>query len=88
VSDAERAYWAKAQKEYEARKLKGTILPGGGRIFNVNSDGRSGSTMVFTGSYEGPVTAAEIYKHLGDGTFGHRGPTLFGNRFTYTKITD
>jgi hypothetical protein len=48
--------------------------------------------MVYTGKYEGAVTAAEILAHFGDGTFGHRGPTLYGDdksgRFTYTKITD
>lgn len=44
--------------------------------------------MVWTGEYEGPVTAKEIIDYFGDGTFGHRGPYLFGNRFEYTKITD
>lgn len=46
--------------------------------------------MVITGQYEGDVTAAEIFAHFGDGTFGHRGPTLYKHtrRFTYTKITD
>lgn len=92
--------WAKWRADMEAAKQRGHILPSGGRIFNVDYDSSSGSTMVFSGRYEGPVTAAEIYAHMGDGTFGHRGPTLFpdrdwlngpekqSGRFTYTKITD
>lgn len=68
--------------------MRGHTFPHGGRVFNINHDGSSGSTMVFTGQYEGEVTAADIFAYLGDGTFGHRGPSLGNGRFTYTKITD
>lgn len=37
---------------------------------------------------EGDVTAKEILEAIGTGTFGHRGPSIFGNTFTYTKVTD
>jgi len=64
----------------------------GRRIYGCRSDGRSGSTMVWTGKYSGPVTAKDILDFFGSGTFGHRGPTLHGNEaggtFTFTKITD
>ncbi len=64
------------------------VFPHGGRIMDYSYDARSGSTMVWTGSYEGPVTAADILAHFGDGSFGHRGPSLTGSRFSYTQITD
>lgn len=60
----------------------------GKRLHSIFYDGRSGSTMVFKGRIEGNVTAQEIFECLGDGTFGHRGPSIFGDTFTYTKITD
>lgn len=60
----------------------------GKRLYNVFYDGSSGSTMVFRGKIEGNVTKNEIYEKLGDGTFGHRGPHIIGDTFTYTKITD
>jgi len=60
----------------------------GKRIFDYSYDSRSGSTMVYTGRYEGEVTAKDIISFLGDGTFGHRGPYFQNGRFTYTKITD
>ncbi len=60
----------------------------GKRLHSVFYDGSSGSTMVFKGKIEGDVSAQEIFEKLGDGTFGHRGPSIFGNTFTYTKITD
>lgn len=75
-------------------------LGDGKRLLDWKYDGRSGSTMVYTGRYEGSVTAKEILDHFGDGTFGHRGPTLSPitdkntgkslpkGSFTYTKITD
>lgn len=44
--------------------------------------------MVWRGKYAGPVTPEDIIKHFGDGSFGHRGPTMSGGTFTYTKITD
>jgi hypothetical protein len=76
-------------QDYERQQKEGTVLPSGGRILKVKHDGRSGSTHVITGRYEGPVTAKEIFECFGDGTFGHRGPTLFNNgTFSYTKITD
>jgi hypothetical protein len=69
-----------------------TDLSDGKRLIEWNYDSRSGSTMVYTGKYEGPVTGKDILTNFGDGTFGHRGPTLYGDdksgRFTYTKITD
>ncbi len=88
-TQSERDGWAKYLADWEAARQRGHTLPSGGRIFDIHSDGSSGSTMVFTGQYEGEVTAREIFEYLGDGTFGHRGPTLLsGKRFTYTKITD
>lgn len=44
--------------------------------------------MEYRGYYKGDVTAQDIIDTFGDGTFGHRGPTLNNGRFTYTKITD
>lgn len=84
----DRDAWAKYQRDWEAARSKGHTFPNGGRIFNIDHDGRSGSTMVFRGQYEGEVTAKEIFEYLGDGTFGHRGPFVNNGRFTYTKITD
>jgi len=64
-------------------------LGNGKRVFDYDYDSRSGSTMVYRGRYEGPVTPDDIIALLGDGTFGHRGPTLFPDgTFLYTKITD
>lgn len=67
-------------------------LGDGKRIYDYDYDARSGSTMAYKGKYEGPVTAQDIIDALGDGTFGHRGPYLTGDKvcgsFTYTKITD
>lgn len=63
-------------------------LGDGKRIFDFDYDSSSGSTMEWKGSYEGPVTAADIIAAFGDGTFGHRGPMLHNGRFTYTQITD
>lgn len=63
-------------------------LGDGKKLFDYDYDSRSGSTMVYSGKYEGPVTAADIFKYFGDGTFGHRGPSLHDGRFHYTKITD
>jgi TPP-dependent indolepyruvate ferredoxin oxidoreductase alpha subunit len=60
----------------------------GRRLYDVDYNSSSGSTMVFTGKIEGTVTAQEIIDKIGDGTFGHRGPTIDRNTFTYTKITD
>ena len=77
--------WIARHAEYRAR---GHTFPHGGRIFNMDMDSRSGSTMAYTGQYEGPVTPEDIYQHLGDGTFGHRGPTMSNGRFWYTKVTD
>ncbi len=58
------------------------------RIFDFNYDSSSGSTMVYKGRYEGNVSPQDIINALGDGTFGHRGPTMTNGYFTYTKITD
>lgn len=60
----------------------------GKRIFDFDYDSSSGSTMVYRGRYKGGVTPEDIKKAFGDGTFGHRGPTIENGRFTYTKITD
>lgn len=87
-TESEKAMWKRDRERYEADRQRGHMLDGGGRIFDITHDGRSGSTMVFTGRYEGPVTAKDIFDFFGDGSFGHRGPVLQGGRFTYTKITD
>ena len=63
-------------------------LGDGKRIFDCDYNSSSGSTMEYRGRYEGPVTAEDIIKLLGDGTFGHRGPRMINGSFTYTKITD
>lgn len=60
----------------------------GKRIFDFDYDSSSGSTMVYRGKYKGDVTAEDILRYFGDGTFGHRGPSLRNGCFTYTKITD
>lgn len=87
-TQSERDAWAKWIEEWEEARERGHTFPHGGRIFNIRHDGSSGSTMVFNGEYEGPVTEKDIFSYLGDGTFGHRGPSLFNGRFSYTKITD
>lgn len=63
-------------------------LGNGKRIYDFDYDSSSGSTMVYRGKYAGPVTAQDIIETFGDGTFGHRGPSMHGGSFTYTKITD
>ena len=63
-------------------------LGNGKRLLDYDYDSRSGSTMVWTGKYAGPVTAQDIIEAFGDGTFGHRGPWLDNGRFSYTQITD
>lgn len=69
-------------------QVASTDLGSGKRLFDYKYDSSSGSTMVWSGRYEGDVTAKDIIEAFGDGTFGHRGPTIGGGRFTYTKITD
>ena len=81
-------YWSKFVYDWEVARKLGYTFPNGGRIFDVKIDSRSGSTMEYSGYYEGNVTAKDILEYYGDGTFGHRGPELFGGRFSYTKITD
>lgn len=63
-------------------------LGGGKRIFDYDYSGASGSTMEFKGRCTSEVTAEDILKHFGAGTFGHRGPYVHNGRFTFTKITD
>lgn len=74
-------------------------LGNGKRLIEWSYSGRSGSTMEYKGRFDGPVTAKDVLEHFGDGTFGHRGPTLIHDidrmsnvlptgKFTYTKITD
>lgn len=89
-TQAERDGWERYQADWEAARQRGHTLPSGGRIFDIHIDGSSGSTMVFTGRFEGEVNHKEIFEHLGDGTFGHRGPFIYESqkRFSYTKITD
>ena len=87
-SKAQEDAWNKHRDDYEAARQRGHTFEHGGRIWDVDYDSRSGSTMVFRGRYEGPVTPADILDYLGDGTFGHRGPSLDRGLFTYTKITD
>jgi hypothetical protein len=60
----------------------------GKRIFDYGYDSSSGSTMVYTGRYEGDVTPQDILSFFGSGTFGHRGPSMHNGRFSFTKITD
>lgn len=63
-------------------------LGNGKRVFDWTMDSRSGSTMEYEGRYEGPVTPEDIIELFGDGTFGHRGPSMWAGRFRYTLITD
>ncbi|WP_088255374.1 hypothetical protein [Fimbriiglobus ruber] len=78
----------KSLPPYDAYKGSEYKIAEGKRLYSVFYDGHSGSTMVFRGRIEGQVTAQEIFEALGDGTFGHRGPHVHGDGFTYTKITD
>jgi len=92
-TQAERDHWAKYAVDWEAARQRGHTFENGGRIFDMRHDGSSGSTMVWTGQCEGPVTTKDIFEYLGEGTFGHRGPFIHGSpsgkrRFTYTLITD
>lgn len=61
---------------------------GKGMITGYTYDGSSGSTMVFTGTYAGEVTHADLLEFFGSGTFGHRFGNCSNGRFTFTKITD
>jgi hypothetical protein len=63
-------------------------LGDGKRIYDYDYNSSSGSTMVWKGKFEGPVTASDILKHFGTGRFGHRGPFIYGNSFEFTQITD
>lgn len=67
-------------------------LGDGKRIYDYDYDSSSGSTMEYTGKYEGPVTAQDIIDYFGVGSWGKRGPYLTGDKsrgsFRYTKITD
>lgn len=65
-----------------------TDLGGGKVLLDYDYDSSSGSTMVWSGRYQGPVTPEDIIAYFGDGTFGHRGPSIGGGKFSYTKITD
>lgn len=72
--------------------MKTKELGGEKRLIDYDYDSSSGSTMVWTGKYEGPVTSDDILKFFGSGSFGHRGPNLFGDNksgtFKVTQITD
>lgn len=81
------AVWAADRAAFEAHRRRREIAPGK-FLTNIALDSNSGSTMVWTGGYEGPVTCEDIKEHFGDGTFGHRGPSMYCGRFTYTLITD
>lgn len=65
-------------------------LPNGTELRDVKYQAylSSDSTMVYTGLFIGNVSAQDIIKAIGEGSFGHRGPEMRGNRFTYTKVTD
>lgn len=80
--------WERLRNKWEGLRSRGHTFTNGGRIYNVDHRSDSGSTMEYTGRYEGSVTASQILEYLGDGTFGHIGPTMYNGRFTYTKITD
>lgn len=64
------------------------IVIGDGRITGYDYDGRSGSTMVFRGTYEGNLTNQDLLAYFGSGTFGYRFGFCLGGRFEFTKITD
>lgn len=61
---------------------------GNGFITGYQCDGRSGSTMVFEGTYIGDVTNTNLLEYFGTGTFGHRFGYCGGGNFKFTKITD
>ena len=79
---------AEELSEYIPYKKPSHTFAHGGRIFDYVYDSSSGSTMQFFGKYEGPVTDKDIIDYIGDGTFGHRGPSMSNGWFHYTKITD
>lgn len=72
---------------FSSYKSERTFRPGD-RVYDCRYDGSSGSTMEWSGYFEGNVTKEDIIEFFGVGTFGKRGPFLNGNRFTYTLITD
>ena len=86
----EETYRAVGGDLYERLSTKRPMadLGDGKKLFDYDYDSRSGSTMVYSGKYEGSVTPEDVLKYFGDGTFGHRGPSLRDGRFHYTKITD
>jgi hypothetical protein len=69
-------------------KVREVDLGNGKKLIDYDYDSRSGSTMVWKGRFTGDVTAKDILDYFGTGTFGHRGPSIFGNSFTFTQITD
>jgi hypothetical protein len=56
--------------------------------YSYNQHKSSNSSMYYDGWFEGDVTSEEIYEAIGDGSWGHRGPYIQGNRFYYIKQTD
>lgn len=70
------------------RKSRVADLGDGKKLLDFEYDSSSGSTMVYRGKIEGNVTPKDILDYFGSGTFGHRGPSILGNSFTFTKITD
>lgn len=85
--EQEALLWKPMLDEYRASMARRKIDEGK-FVTDLHCNGSSGSTMVWTGGYEGPVTPEDIKNHFGDGTFGHRGPSMGGGRFRYTLITD
>ena len=79
--EEERHYEPPSNIKYEpwVYKKPSADLGNGKRIFDYDYDSSSGSTMEWKGKYEGPVTADDIFKHFGTGSWGHRGPYLSGN---------
>jgi len=80
--------WIPTNRRLGIRTINAIDLGNGKRIFDYDYDSSSGSTMLYTGRYDGAVSAQDIITALGDGSFGHRGPVLSGGKFTYTKVTD
>jgi hypothetical protein len=86
--------------EYEAPSLTESIFNawksepfkpkpcGDGILTKINMDSSSGSTMHYTGTYEGDVCNADLLKYFGEGSWGYRFGYCSMGRFSFTKITD
>jgi hypothetical protein len=61
---------------------------GDGLLTRIALDSSSGSTMEYTGTYEGNVSNADLLKYFGEGSWGYRFGYCQNGRFKFTKITD